>query len=401
MRKILFIGLLFIFGTAAAQVTLSKNATVSLLTMGPGAELNDSFGHTAFRIKDAQRGIDVVYNYGVYDFDTPNFYTKFAQGKLLYKLGRNGYKDFFNHYKSQNREITEQVFDFTPAQVQRTLDFLENNYKPENRYYLYDFFYDNCATRPVDALYQIVGDDLKLSYNHQPEGLSHRDLIHQFVHWNSWGSLGIDIALGSVIDRKAAPPEYLFLPEYVKDAFAKALLENSTFTKPLIKQTNNLHTPSSTPDRSGSFLLSPLFILGLLAIVLLYKTARDYKTRKDISLLDSSILGFTGVIGIGVLLLWFATDHTATKWNYNLLWAFPFHILAAFVVAKNDPPRWIYPYMKLALIMMVLLAFHWIIGVQKYAYALMPLLVAIAIRYAYILSRLKSIRDTATRAVEK
>ncbi|RMB56894.1 DUF4105 domain-containing protein [Dokdonia sinensis] len=396
MKKILFLLTILISGTLFCQIKLSEDASVSLLTMGPGAQLNDSFGHTAFRIKDRARGIDVVYNYGVYDFDTPNFYTKFAQGKLRYKIGRNAFQDFFENYKYQNRQITEQVFDFYPEQVQRTFDFLENNYKPENRYYLYDFFYDNCATRPVDAVYKITENDLALTYDHQSEGLTHRDLIHQFVHWNSWGSLGIDIALGSVIDRKAAPPEYLFLPEYVKNAFAKAKLENSTTTKPLVAETNDLFTPTEPIDRSPNFFLSPLMILGLLAILLFYKTTQDYKRKEVISYLDSIVLFTTGIIGIFVLLLWFATDHTATKWNYNLLWAFPFHILAAFVVAKKDPPRWIYPYMKLALIMIVLLGFHWIVGVQQYAYALLPLLVAIGIRYVFILHRLKIIRDSVT-----
>lgn len=401
MKNILVLVLLFTFGITSAQFTLSDEATISLLTIGPGAELNDSFGHTGIRINDPARGLDIVYNYGVYDFDTPNFLLKFARGKLLYKIGRNKYNDFYQNYKYQNRQITEQVLDFTPEQTQSTLDFLENNFKPENRYYLYDFFYDNCATRPVDASYKILGDDLKLTYDHQPDGFTHRDLIHQFVDWNSWGSLGIDIALGSVIDRKAAPPEYLFLPEYVKGAFAQAKLENSTSTRPLVLRTNELYTPNTPLDRSTNFLLSPLLILGLLAILLMYKTARDYKLRKGISVTDLTILFITGCIGIVVLLLWFTTDHTATKWNYNLLWAFPFHIFAAFVIGKKDPPRWIYPYMKLALIMMVLLAFHWIIGVQRYAYALLPLLVAIGIRYAFILNRLKLIRDSTTPAVEE
>lgn len=378
------------------NIRLSEQAEVSLFTIGKGAELYDSFGHTAIRLKDPVRSIDVVYNYGGYDFDTPNFYTKFAQGKLLYKLGRNGsYQRFLANYKAQNRHITEQVLQLTLQQKQEIFNYLENNYKPENRFYKYDFFYDNCATRPNEVFQYALKETLQMDYSHQLADETHRDLIHQYVHINSWGSLGIDIALGSVIDRPATPKEYLFLPEYVKFAFAKAELKTSTGNQPLVKQTNDIYTPKTPLDTATPFLLSPLFLLGILSLLLLYKTYNDYKNQRKISNFDSFLFFLLGIIGVLLLLLWFATDHTATKWNYNLLWAFPLQLVAAFVIAKKNPPQWIYPYMKLLLILLVFLAFQWIVGLQAYAVTLIPLLIALAARYLFILKSLKDIRDSA------
>lgn len=380
---------------SAQYIQLSEQAEVSLFTIGKGAELYDSFGHTAIRLKDPVRGIDAVYNYGGYDFDTPNFYTKFAQGKLLYKLGRNGsYQHFLANYKAQNRQITEQVLLLTPQQKQEVFTYLEDNYKPENRFYKYDFFYDNCATRPNEVFQSVFKENLQMDYAHQPADKTHRDLIHQYVAINSWGSLGIDVALGAVIDRPATSEEYLFLPEYVMHAFAKAQLKTPTGTQVLVKKTNDIYTPETPLDTSTPFLLSPLFILSILSLLLMIKTYRDYKNNRKISKLDSVLFFVLGVLGVLILLLWFATDHTATKWNYNLLWAFPLQLVAAFVIAKKNPPQWIYPYMKLLFILLVFLAFQWIVGIQAYAFTLLPLFIALAMRYLFILKSLKDIRDS-------
>ncbi len=384
------------FSISSQNLQLTDQAEVSLFTIEKGAELYDSFGHTAIRIKDPLRGIDAVYNYGGFDFNTPNFYLKFAQGKLPYTLGRDAnYQRFLANYKAQNRKITEQVLQLDTQQKQEVFNYLENNYKPENRLYLYDFFYDNCATRPNEVFQSVLKNSLQMDYSHQPADQTHRDLIYQFVDINSWGSLGIDIALGAVIDRPASPKEYLFLPEYVQFAFAKARLKTPTGYQALVKQTNDIYTPVTPLDTSTPFLLSPLFILGLLSILILYKTYKDYKNKRKISTFDSFLFFILGLIGVLLILLWFATDHTATKWNYNLLWAFPLQLVAAFVIAKKNPPQWVYPYMKLQFILLVFLTFQWIVGIQAYALTLIPLLIALAMRYLFILKSLKDIRDSA------
>ena len=354
------------------------------MTIGPGAELYDKFGHSAFRINDPATGQDVVFNYGVYDFDTPNFYTKFAQGKLLYQLGVSYYDSFYNSYVAQNRWIKEQTLNLTQSEKQAVSDFLWNNARPENKKYKYDFFFDNCATKIRDVIQEVLGNKLEFKEDYITEAYTFRELIQQNLKANSWGSLGIDVALGAVIDRKAKPIEYQFLPDYVFKGAANAVIHRNGKTEPLVKNTKVLFENKPQPPRSN-FLLSPIFILGLLGLLIIFITYRNYKNNSRSRYMDALIFFFTGLIGIFLLLLWFATDHTATANNYNLLWAFPISILVCWVIGKKKPSQKIKRYTLLLLLLLILLTIHWVTGVQVFAIGLLPLLIALAIRYVYLI----------------
>lgn len=380
--KLSFLLVLFTTLTFAFQFQLSPKAEVSVLTFGPGTSLNDAFGHNAFRIKD--QGIDLVYGYGEYDFDAPNFYLKFARGKLNYLISRHRFSDIYRYYSSQNRSIAEQILNLTDQEKQKLFDFLENNYKPENRAYLYDFFYDNCATKIRDVAQKVT--DQKIDYNlpEDFEQATFRELIHEHLNRNTWGSLGIDIALGSVIDRNATSYEYMYLPKYIYSFFEEAQFENGIN---VIKSSSELYS-SRTETTNSNILLSPLVILGLIALLIIYVTYKDYKSNARTRWVDSLIAMITGIIGLLLLFLWFGTDHSATANNYNLLWAFPFNILIVHQLRKQSPKKWIKGYLKFLIIMLVLLTMHWVIGVQVFAIGLIPLLLAIAFRYIYVVKTL-------------
>lgn len=372
---------------------LSEDAEISLITIGPGPDLYDSFGHTAIRVHDDAIDIDWVFNYGYFDFDTPNFYTKFARGKLLYILAVTKYEDFIDGYKEQRRWVKSQTLSLNYQEKTTFFEFLKKNASPKNRSYQYDFFYDNCATRPVDGLEKVIDKQLEIDYSSFPEGFTHRDLIRHNVHWNTWGMLGMDVAIGSVTDKLATKKEYAFLPEYTMEAFANSKISNGTTQRPLVLKTETLHIPEEENIYKESFIISPIIIISLLSLLLMYITYRDYKNETSLGLVDTVILLFTGIIGLLLAFLWFGTEHSTTKWNYDLLWAFPFHILASFAIRKTTPPKWIYPYIKLAIIMLALLGFHWIVGVQRFAYALIPLFIALTIRYIYMLKVIKKSRE--------
>jgi hypothetical protein len=363
---------------------LSETSEISILTIGPGAELYDKFGHSAFRIQDPLNEVDVVFNYGKFDFDTPNFYTKFAQGKLLYELGVSYYQPFYNSYVAQNRWVKEQTLNLNYAEKQAISDFLWNNAKPENKKYKYDFFYDNCATKIRDVMQIVLGDKLEFKEDHIKEVLSFRELIQQNLHANTWGSMGIDIALGAVIDRKAKPIEYQFLPDYVYAGAANAIIHRNGKTENLVKETTVLfNNDPSSPE--NMFITSPLFILGLIGLLIVFITYRDFKRSTRSRFLDTAIFIFTGLVGVLLLLLWFATDHTATANNYNLLWAFPISLLVVIAISKKQVSIKLKRYVLLLVLLLVLLTIHWITGVQVFAIALLPLLIALAIRYIYLM----------------
>ncbi|WP_430466444.1 DUF4105 domain-containing protein [Winogradskyella ouciana] len=383
--KLSFFLFLFVYVSSfGQQIQLTEDAEVSVLTFGPGESLNDAFGHNAFRIKDKSKGIDLVYGYGEYDFDAPNFYLKFARGKLNYLISRHNFSNIYYHYTSYNRSIDEQVLNFNLKEKQSLFDFLENNYKPENRRYLYDFFYDNCATKIRDVSETVTNSPISFSVPEDFEQKTFRELIHEHVDRNSWGSLGIDVALGSVIDRNASANEYMFLPKYIHSFFEVAKIGNRDFVK-----TSSTLYERKERKASFDFLLSPLVILGLIALLILYITYKDYKNKKRSHWLDVTLFSITGIIGVLLLLLWFATDHTATAHNYNLLWAVPLNIVVIGQLFKKQPKNWFRSYLKFLIIMLCLMTLHWIIGVQVFAIGLAPLLVALAVRYIYLIKYFK------------
>jgi len=368
------------------QLQLSPKAEVSVLTFAPGTNLNDAFGHNAFRIKDRTQGVDMVYGYGGYDFDAPNFYLKFAQGKLNYLISKKKFSDIFQLYRYYDRTIDEQTLNFNQDQKQKLYNYLENNYKPENRRYLYDFFYDNCATKIRDVANISANQAISFSEIKGEEKKTFRTLIHEQVGINTWGSFGIDIALGSVIDKQATDKQYMFLPKYIFKSFKDAQIDS----KPLVKGTNTIYKSRHNKGYTTNSIFNPIIILLLLSTLIIYITYRDFKSKKRTKWLDVILFSITGIIGVLLLLLWFGTDHTATGYNYNLLWAFPINLFVIGQVFKDRVKNWFRGYLKFLVIMLALMTMHWVIGIQVFAIALLSFLIALILRYIYLLSFYKT-----------
>lgn len=387
-KKLLYLSLilvhiLLISNVKAQKITLSESAAISVLTMGPGTNLNDSFGHSAFRISDTNQNIDVVYNYGVYNFDTPNFYLKFVKGQLMYQLDRTDFSLFYQHYSDQDRWIKEQVLNLTLKEKQELFDFLQKNYLPENRKYIYDFFFENCATRIRDVLAGVLKNKLVFNKNFVSKTHTFRQLIQKNVHWNSWGSFGMDLAIGAVVDRNASSWEHQFLPEYIFKALEKGQIKRGLGATDLVKKTSILNKKMAK-EKSETLLMSPFFIISLLAFIILGVTFKDYQNNSRSRWMDCGLYALTGIIGIFLLLLWFATDHFATQNNYNLLWAVPLSLFFAIEIAKQNPKYWLKKYIMFQILMLLLLSIHWVTGVQSYPVVLLPLLIALSIRYIFI-----------------
>ncbi|AEG99951.1 DUF4105 domain-containing protein [Lacinutrix sp. 5H-3-7-4] len=381
MKQLLLVTTLFLsFFSFSQTPVITENTQISIITIGQGNLLNDAFGHNGFRVKNEYT--DVIYDYGRYNFKDPNFYLNFAQGKLKYLMGKARSSDVIAFYESQDRTIKEQVLNINKAEKQKLWSYLINNNKPENQAYLYDFFYDNCATKIRDVLEENINGNITYS---NPENYSQetfRTLIQNNLNRNSWGSLGIDLALGSIIDQKASPREYMFLPENIFNFYQLASFKKTN--TPVVKQSKVLYQ-SKNKKETGSFLLRPFFVLSLIALLILWLTYRDYKNAKRNKTLDVSIHLITGITGVLLMLLWFATNHTATQNNYNLLWAFPIGIIAFLQALKAVPKRWYIGYLKLLIIMLCLMSLHWIIGVQRFAPTLLPVIIALFIRYVYLI----------------
>ncbi len=204
------LGWLWAMGSMAQP--LSEQAEISLLTCGPGEELYTRYGHTAIRVADPSYDLDVVFNYGIFDFNTEHFYWKFMRGETYYQLGIERWEDFRVGYAYMGRSVVEQVLNLTQAQKQNLFDALVENYQPENRYYLYNFVFDNCATRPYLLIKKAVGDTIVSDYK-GAEGKSYRAFIRHYTRPASWANFGINLLFGPKADRAMRGEARLFLPE--------------------------------------------------------------------------------------------------------------------------------------------------------------------------------------------
>ena len=382
LKKTTTIFILLISLFSSAQLKLSNASEISVLTIGSGHLLNDSFGHSAIRVKDSLNNFDLVFDYGRYDFESKGFYLNFTRGKLNYMVGRSAFDDFLSFYKYQNRQVKEQQLNLSTKQKTAFYNFLTENMKPENKYYPYDFFYNNCATKITDAIESILGDQIKYFPTSSFKKDTFRNLIRSNLIVNSWGSLGIDIALGSKIDQKATVKEHIFLPKNLYTLLEDARI-GSTDLK-IVKKSKLLNS-SITINKASDKIVSPLAILSLIALVILLITYKDFKKNKRSIWLDVSLFASTGFIGLVLLLLWFATNHTATAYNYNLLWAFATNLLFIPSISKTHLTNRGVKYIVFLVILLTLMLLHWVTGVQSFSVGLIPFLFAISVRYLFLI----------------
>ena len=371
---------LFLF-QANAQFQLSKESEVSVLTIGPGLVLNDAFGHSAIRIKDPGQRIDLVFDYGRYDFQAEGFYLNFVKGKLDYEIGWANYESFIANYKLQKRRVISQIINFTLEEKQKLFEALLTNIKSQNKSYSYDFFYNNCATKIKDALINASNKRILFLPPENFKSLTFRDLIRSNVPQNSWGGLGIDIALGSIIDRSASVEEHLFLPKYLYE-----ILKVSKFNPKNIRLVvrsevlNQIQKP-----KPGAFWWSPLIIFALASIIIIGLTYRDWISKSRNKFLDVLLFFTTGSIGLLILFLWFSTDHTATAYNYNFLWAFGFNLILLKTIFNDKVKKRFIGYIKFLILLLVLMLLHSLTGVQSFNYTIIPLWIALLSRYGFLI----------------
>jgi hypothetical protein len=378
MKKLLFLLLIIVgYSGFSQKVTLSPDAKISVITCGPHqGELYSAFGHSAFRVYDPNLKIDDAYNYGIFDFNQPHFYLNFAKGFLYYKLGVHNYQDFKNYYIYKNRYIHEQVLNLTPEQTQKVYDYLQWNTLPENENYRYDYFYNNCATKMRDVILEVFGDDVNFDGSYIKTEYSIRELTDIYLDQQPWGDLGIDIGLGMSIDKKAAPSEYMFLPDYVESGFDHATIKHNETRSPIVKETVRVYE-SREEDAPKGF-PHPIYVFTFIALVAIALSIYDFKKRKLSNWFDGLLFGVVGAVGLLLCFLWFATDHKASGNNLNTLWALPTHLIA--VIALIKQPRWLNKYFLATAILGCLLLIGWPLLPQKLNYALVPIVFAITLR---------------------
>lgn len=370
------------------QLKLSNQAQIHVITAGPfQGEVYSAFGHSAVRVHDPVNKIDLLYNYGIFDFNQPNFYINFARGYLNYKLGVTTYERFKYAYTYYNRSIDEQVLNLDSAQRQKYFDFLQWNSKPENQFYYYDYFYDNCATRIRDGLKTTFGDDIQFDGSYIETDYTIRDLTDLYLDEQPWGDLGIDICLGLPMDKKATPSMYMFLPDYILSAFNHASIKRDGQAVPLVKKTFNTNEHKPEPDQAST--ITPHIAFWTLFALLLVVTFLGYQKGRHHKSIDVVLFGIVGLLGWLLFLLWVATDHNAAAKNMNLLWAIPLHFPLVFFILKKRVPKFIATYFQWVFFFEVIVLIAWAFLPQNLHNSLIPVTALLALRAFFIYHNLK------------
>lgn len=369
-----FVALLF-SSSAKTFAQDTCHLQVSLLTVMPGEELYSTFGHSAIRITDTVSHQDIVYNYGTFYFDDPNFYTKFIRGKLLYYLSTDDFKSFVDENQQDNRGITEQILNLSCDQKHNVIMLLEANMMAQNRSYKYDFLFDNCTTRLRDLVEKATDSTVHFGKVLQAKA-TFRDLIHEYLNYNDkqWSKLGIDILLGGKTDANASPYQVMFLPDYLMKTF-----DSSTVNLvPLVSDKSSLFKIDHSQNKKDN-LTHPFFLfLCLFVIIAFLSFSKKIFIQKTLASLDGFLFFVTGLLGILLIFMWFGTDHIMCRNNYNLLWAWPTNLIAAFYI--HSKKSWAKKYFILYAVFNIILIAIWALVPQHLNEALIPVIAILIFR---------------------
>ena len=289
--------------------TSFEEAKVSIISIGEGSSLADAFGHTGIRV--ISNGNDIVFNFGVYDFSAPNFYSNFVKGRPVYKLAVQKYENFKDGYIYQNRYLVEHELNMSEESKMNIIDMLVNNSRPENKYYTYDYLRDNCSTRVADILIDVTNNKFRVDKLESEAIVTYRELIHEKISENSWAALGIDLCLGAIIDKKISVRETFFIPEKLMKYMDELMID---YSKPITK--NIIFSPDS-PSKYNEGFPKPFLVNSIISLLLILLTYFNFKNNSWNRSIDFIIYLFSGFVGVLIIYLWFFSNHFASAQNFN------------------------------------------------------------------------------------
>jgi hypothetical protein len=357
-----------------ADDTLQKmdSIEIGLITCTPHEEVYSLYGHTAIRYRDLSTGQDLAFNYGVFNFKAPHFVLRFVLGKTDYELGIIPIDIFCKYYRDWGSEVTEQVLDLTAEEKANITIALSRNLRPENRIYRYNFFYDNCSTRPRDIIERnMLG---QIVYTPRKDfAPSYREMIHELTAHHEWATFGNDLLLGLKADFKTDYRQQEFLPLNLQHDFDHAQVFANGAYRPLVKERRTL-VKGSVQIIKKDFPLSPTVCFLLLVALSFFIVGLEYKRKYCLVWFDAALMTLTGLAGILLFVMLFS-EHPTTSTNLQILLLNPLSL--PFIPAVVKRKKTIYwPLLLCFLVLFVLGEF-----VQDYAEGMEFLALCLLTRY--------------------
>lgn len=353
-----------------------SNLEVSLLTCSPGDELYSAFGHTAIRVND------MVFNYGMFNFNTEGFYIKFVSGQTDYELGVEMMQGFERQYERRNRSVIEQKLNLTNEEKAALFNALIENTRPENKTYRYNFVFDNCATRPRVKIEECLKGAIK--YDVKEENESYRKLIEKYVGEDSWIKFGIDILIGAEADKTASFFDRLFLPDELMNAFATARRDNG---ERLVTETKEIVSQDKDEDDDEDNGVTPLAV-AVIAMTII--SIASLLFPRKLKALDFVLFLATGLLGVVITYLCFFSLHPLVGENYNLLWLNPVHLIIPLTIFIKKARKILMCVYLLTALAAVVAISGYIYLPQEFNIAFLPFMAIIVVR---ALSAIKTLRQ--------
>ncbi|WP_431243014.1 DUF4105 domain-containing protein [Flavobacterium sp. P21] len=333
------------------NLPLSKDAKISVLTCGLGNETYSYFGHTAIRVADPVNNIDYVYNYGAFDFRTPNFVAKFAKGDLQYFVIVHPFIDFMNEYNYEKRSVFEQELLISQDLKQKLFDNLNATLLSEDRYYTYKFIDKNCTSMVVDIINKSLNGNIITKKGDTDK--TYRSILFPYFDGHFYDKLGTSIIFGTKVDQLGTK---IFLPFELKNSLAKTTFQNHPLTK---ESQTLLSFEKETPSSWWNNVYTYLFILGFIVLA----------KNKVVDKIYLLILSLMGVFFVAV---GFYSFHHELAMNYNVLLFNPLLlILLVFSILKNK--RWTYRFAVLHLLF--LLAYTLFLINKAHFFIVLPMII--------------------------
>lgn len=366
------------------SIAVDSTTQISLLVATPGTEIYELEGHAAMRIQGP--GGDITVNWGLFNFDQPNFVYRYVKGETDYGIGAQYTSHFINTYASQGRGVTEIPLNLTPSQVQKVIALVDSTLQPGSNIYRYNYVKDNCSTRPLNIVEQAIGDSITMDVTSLPFNgeVSFRDVMRYYHKYYPWYQFGIDLALGSGIDYPITPHEMAFAPVLLPTLLGKATVGGQPLTsgEPRVLVTAPPWAATPTP-----WYLTPLFVAILVLAASALITWLDIKNRKVTRWFDSTLFGIYAIMGCVITFLVFVSVHEATSPNLLLLWLNPLALIAAVGIWIKKAKKMVVCYHFVNFVALIILAIAWPLEGQGGNIAFIPLILADALRsisYIYI-----------------
>ena len=320
----------------AQPAVASDSIEIGLITCSPHEEIYSLYGHSALRYHNLANGDDVVFNYGIFNFKKPHFILRFVFGLTDYELGTSPFDRFCDYYKSWGSEVKEQVLNLTPAEKNNIAAALAVNLQPENKIYRYNYFYDNCSTRPRDLVERNINGNINYA-TADDEPASYRQLVREHVKHHPWAMFGNDMLLGMKADMSITQRESEFLPERLAYDFDRAVINRGDSCQPLVKETR-IHVAHGVQKVEEDFPLTPLQCALALLVVSLAVLAAEWRRRRTFKYWDVLLMLACGLAG-SIIFVMFFSRHPTTSTNLLIFLLNPLPLFFIPAILRRNTKR--------------------------------------------------------------